>query len=46
MKENDDKKIKSLRKAPFTKVKVQLTTFMVAGIDIMIVIVLYSALLR
>jgi hypothetical protein len=32
-------------KAPFTKVKVQLTNFIVAGIEIIIVTVLYNALL-
>jgi len=39
------KKTKSFFKAPFNKVKVQFTTFMVAGIEIIIVIVLYKALL-
>jgi hypothetical protein len=45
IKETTDKKVKSFFKDPFTKVKVQLTTFIVAGIDIIIVTVLYKALL-
>jgi len=43
IKEITEKKIKSLRNEPLTKVKVQLTTLIVAGIDIIIVIVLYNA---
>ncbi|MCB1712104.1 MAG: hypothetical protein KDH96_06415 [Candidatus Riesia sp.] len=46
IKEIIDNKTKSVCSAPFNKVNVQLTTFMVAGIEIIIVIVLYSALLR
>jgi hypothetical protein len=43
--EPDAKKIKSFLKLPFTKVNVQFTTLIVAGIEIIIVIVLYKALL-
>ena len=40
LKDIREKRITSTFKAPFTKVKVQLTTFMVAGIEIIIVTVL------
>jgi hypothetical protein len=45
MKDKTAKKTMSTFNAPLTKVKVQLTTLIVAGIDIIIVTVLYRALL-
>jgi len=43
MKDITDKKIRSFFNEPFINVNVQLTTLIVAGIEIIIVIVLYSA---
>jgi len=45
IKDKTAKKTMSIFRAPFTKVKVQLTTLIVAGIEIIIVTVLYKALL-
>ena len=44
--EAEAKKIRPFLKLPLTRVNVQLTTLIVAGIEIIIVIVLYKARLR
>jgi hypothetical protein len=46
IKDAEAKKISPFLKLPLTSVNVQLTTLIVAGIEIIIVIVLYNALLR
>jgi hypothetical protein len=45
IKETTPIKTTSIFRAPFTSVKVQLTTLIVAGIEIIMVTVLYKALL-